>query len=86
MVTPEQTEALKPVEKQDFVTLLTCTPYQINSHRLLVRGKRLKELPAEAEPETMEEPTPVKELLFSFVSLVGIASGIWHLKRRKKRE
>ena len=86
VVTPEQTEALKPVEKQDFVTLLTCTPYQINSHRLLVRGKRIKELPAEAEPETMEEPTPVKELLFSFVSLVGIASGIWHLKRRKKRE
>lgn len=86
VVMPEQTEALKPVEKQDFVTLLTCTPYQINSHRLLVRGKRIKELPAEAEPETMEEPTPVKELLFSFVSLVGIASGIWHLKRRKKRE
>lgn len=86
VVTPDQTEALKPVEGQDFVTLLTCTPYQINSHRLLVRGKRIKELPAEAKPETMEEPIPVKELLFSFVSLVGIAAGIWYLKRRKKCE
>lgn len=86
VVTPDQTEALKPVEGQDFVTLLTCTPYQINSHRLLVRGKRIKELPAEAKPETMEEPTPVKELIFSFVSLVGIAAGIWYLKRRKKCE
>ena len=74
MVTPDQTEALKPMEGQDFVTLLTCTPYQINSHRLLVRGKRIKELPAEVKPETMEEPIPVKKLLFSFVSLVGIAA------------
>ena len=86
VVAPNQTEALKPVEGQDFVTLLTCTPYQINSHRLLVRGKRVEEGPEEVKPETMEEPIPVKELIFSFVSLVGIASGIWHLKRRKKRE
>ena len=33
---------------EDFVTLITCTPYMINSHRLLVRGKR-------AEEENMEE-------------------------------
>lgn len=86
VVTPDQTEALKPVEGQDFVTLLTCTPYQINSHRLLVRGKRVVESPEEVKPETMEEPMPVNKLLFSFVSLVGIAAGIWHLKRRKKCE
>lgn len=86
VVTPEQTEALKPVEGQDFVTLLTCTPYQINSHRLLVRGKRVEEHQTAVKPETMEEPIPVKELIFSFVSLVGIAAGIWHLKRRKKCE
>ena len=29
------------VECEDFVTLVTCTPYGINSHRLLVRGKRV---------------------------------------------
>ena len=86
VVTPDQTEALKPVDGQDFVTLLTCTPYQINSHRLLVRGKRVEEHQTAVKPETMEEPIPVKELLFSFVSLVGIAVGIWYLKRRKKRE
>ena len=86
VVTPEQTEALKPVDGQDFVTLLTCTPYQINSHRLLVRGKRVEEHQTAVKPETMEEPIPVKELIFSFVSLVGIAAGIWHLKRRKKCE
>lgn len=86
VVTPDQTEALKPVEGEDFVTLLTCTPYQINSHRLLVRGKRVEEGQEEVESETMEEPIPVKELIFSFVSLVGIAADIWYLKRRKKCE
>lgn len=86
VVTPEQTEALKPIEKQDFVTLLTCTPYQINSHRLLVRGKRVEEGPTEVKPETMEEPIPIKALLFFFVSLVGIAAGIWYLKKRKEQK
>ena len=38
---PEDTEALLPVEGLDLCTLLTCTPYGINSHRLLVRGRRI---------------------------------------------
>ena len=29
------------VDGEDYATLLTCTPYMINSHRLLVRGKRI---------------------------------------------
>ena len=32
------TEAMKIVEGEDYVTLFTCTPYGVNSHRLLVRG------------------------------------------------
>lgn len=40
-VTPNQTEALKILSGQDYVTLVTCTPYGINSHRLLVRGIRI---------------------------------------------
>ena len=83
-VEPNQTEALRIEPDQDYVTLLTCTPYRINSHRLLVREKRAEEGPAEVKLDTMEEPIPVKELFFSFVSLVGIAMGIWYLKRRKK--
>jgi sortase A len=38
---PSDTSALMPREGEDLCTLLTCTPYGINSHRLLVRGKRL---------------------------------------------
>ncbi|MBQ7325570.1 MAG: class C sortase [Clostridia bacterium] len=40
-VTPENTADIQIVEGEDYCTLLTCTPYGINSHRLLVRGKRI---------------------------------------------
>ena len=39
---PEETEALKIVEGKDYVTLVTCTPYAVNTHRLLVRGERVE--------------------------------------------
>lgn len=41
VVEPEDTRQLAAVEGQDLVTLLTCTPYGVNSHRLLVRGVRV---------------------------------------------
>lgn len=42
-VLPSETEPLYIVEGLDLCTLVTCTPYGINSHRLLVRGKRVIE-------------------------------------------
>ena len=44
IVEPGDVEALKVVEGEDFCTLMTCTPYGINTHRLLVRVKRVKEI------------------------------------------
>lgn len=40
-VEPTQLEPLDPVPEKEYMTLLTCTPYGINSHRLLVRGIRI---------------------------------------------
>jgi len=40
-VSPENTAAIQPVEGKDYCTLVTCTPYGINTHRLLVRGTRI---------------------------------------------
>ena len=42
VVEPSDESDLKIVEGQDYVTLVTCTPYGVNSHRLLVRGKRIE--------------------------------------------
>lgn len=41
VVEPSETDDLKIDTEHDYVTLVTCTPYGINSHRLLVRGKRI---------------------------------------------
>ena len=42
VVRPEEVNDIQIVEGEDFCTLLTCTPYGINSHRLLVRGTRIE--------------------------------------------
>ena len=42
IVKPENTEDLLIVDGQDYCTLVTCTPYGINTHRLLVRGHRIE--------------------------------------------
>lgn len=41
IVLPEDTDCLQSIPGEDFCTLVTCTPYGINSHRLLVRGRRI---------------------------------------------
>lgn len=40
---PEETEELYIQNGKDLVTLYTCTPYGVNTHRLLVRGHRVTE-------------------------------------------
>ena len=42
IVEPEETQALEPVPGEDYCTLVTCTPYGINTHRLLIRGRRIE--------------------------------------------
>ena len=47
IVLPNETENLDLVQGEDYCTLVTCTPYGINTHRMLVRGTRIEN----AEPE-----------------------------------
>lgn len=44
IVEPHETDALHIVEGEDYCTLVTCTPYGINTHRLLVRGHRIENI------------------------------------------
>lgn len=52
VVLPEEVDALSIVSGEDYATLITCTPYGINTHRLLVRGTRV-ETPPEKMPENI---------------------------------
>ena len=45
IVEPQETGALRIVEGEDYCTLVTCTPYGINTHRLLVRGHWIENAP-----------------------------------------
>ena len=57
VVLPEETDDLTIVQGQDYCTLVTCTPYAINTHRMLVRGTRV---PYNGEEETGDTPQAVQ--------------------------
>lgn len=58
VVEPENTEDLEIIPGGDYCTLVTCTPYAINTHRLLVRGERTEYIP----PEELAEQNAVHEV------------------------
>ena len=70
-VLPEETEDLAIVEGEDYVTLITCTPYGVNSHRLLVRGSRTEYV----EEEIPQEKITVPEMAASMDPKVLLAAG-----------
>ena len=67
VILPEEIEALAIEPGQDYVTLMTCTPYAVNTHRLLVRGVRVENAEETPEPETEEQPLDTRRLLQNVV-------------------
>ena len=67
VILPEEIEALAIEPGQDYVTLMTCTPYAVNTHRLLVRGVRVDNAEETPEPETEEQPLDTRRLLQNVV-------------------
>lgn len=56
-VLPTDTSLLQIEEGEDYVTLVTCTPFGINTHRLLVRGHRIPYTPEQESAAAAEKPT-----------------------------
>lgn len=86
VVLPNETDDLMPVPGADYCTLVTCTPYGVNSHRLLVRGSRI-EIPEEAPEIIQEEEKPAdagaKWLWLLTLPLAGV---VILLKRKRRRK
>ena len=59
VILPEEIEALAIEPGKDYVTLMTCTPYAVNTHRLLVRGVRVPDDAPKPEPESEPEKEPL---------------------------
>ncbi|MDO4523198.1 MAG: class C sortase [Eubacteriales bacterium] len=100
-VLPEETEALAIEEGKDLVTLVTCTPYGVNSHRLLVRGERTDYVPEEVASNNnvvirnpLEGATDRRQQLLImglvafivFLFILNMILGIRDRRRKRRRQ
>lgn len=65
VVLPEETEKLNIVPGKNYTTLMTCTPYGVNTHRMLVRGELVSESRL-GDDEAENEPLTGKEVVLEF--------------------
>lgn len=85
-VLPDQVETLGIEEGKDYVTLITCTPYGVNSHRLLVRGERTAYTrPVEKEEDVIRKNNNKVLILVGGLIAILIILIIAYLRRRKRR-
>ena len=86
VILPEEIESLLPVAGEDYVTLVTCTPYGVNSHRLLVRGTRVENIEEVTRViEEMEIPYRLL-LIIVVVTLLFVVMLIWMNRQHRKRK
>ncbi|MCT2339874.1 class C sortase [Corynebacterium sp. p3-SID1056] len=89
VVLPEETDSLRAEEGRDLLTLITCTPYGINTHRLLVHAERVPMDPDEAS--VLDESTSTVQWwmwalgLLALLILLGLAWWIWREKQKNDR-
>ena len=88
VVEPHEMEPLEIEEGKDYCTLVTCTPYGINTHRLLVRGHRIEnqeeEKPVRAAAEVVQEETTLAAPLVIAPLLLLLLIIILITTRRRK--
>ena len=72
VVLPSDTSPLEIVEGEDLVTLVTCTPYGINTHRLLVRGHRIENKPDHQKVKIISDATRIEPLVIAPVIAIPI--------------
>lgn len=88
-VLPTDTSLLQIEDSKDYVTLVTCTPFGVNTHRLLVRGHRVLYTP-EQETTAAEKPAASSWMQHYLTGLgiglgaVAVAGGGYFLMRRKR--
>ena len=89
-VLPTDTSLLQIEDGKDLVTLVTCTPFGVNTHRLLVRGHRIPYTPEQATTAAAEKPAASSWMRHYLTGLgiglgaVAVAGGGYFLMRRKR--
>ena len=90
VVLPHETESLNKVEGKDLATLITCTPYGVNTHRLLVTGERVPmdeaAVAAEAAQVKGSVMKPWMIAVLASVAVILTVAGILWLRSRKRTD
>lgn len=97
VVEPEETSDLEIIPGEDYCTLITCTPYAVNTHRLLVRGVRAEysENDSRVQYQELQTGTLIQRMVDAWqwivVSLTVVLGGealllFLIIKRRKRKE
>lgn len=85
VVLPTDVDSLRIEEGQDWCTLLTCTPYGINDHRLLVTGRRI-ETPKKETSSTQKGGGELRTLIIALLVLLAVLAAAGLLIYRHRRE
>ena len=89
-VLPTDTSLLQIEDGKDYVTLVTCTPFGVNTHRLLVRGHRVPYVPEQEATAAVEKPVAsswTRHYLTGLgigLGVVAVIGGGYFLIRRKR--
>ena len=89
-VLPTDTSLLQIETGKDLVTLVTCTPFGVNTHRLLVRGHRVPYVPEQKAEDAAEKPVPSSWTQHYLTGLavglgaMAVVGGGYFLVRRKR--
>lgn len=91
VVLPHETESLNKVDGKDLATLITCTPYGINTHRLLVTGERVPMDDAAVAAEAAQVKGTVMKpwmiaVIAAVVLILVVSAVIWLRSRTRKDE
>lgn len=92
-VKPEEVDKLAIIPNEDYVTLMTCTPYGVNTHRLLLRSHRIETVNDESavkikvNPDaTQVDPMLVVPIIFTVFVIILIFFWIFGSKKRKDKK
>lgn len=86
IVLPHETDALNIVPGEDYCTLITCTPYGINTHRMLVRGTRIENIEEDKVINVVTEAYQIDPLIVTpavAAPMLGLLLIVLLVKSRK---
>ena len=85
VILPEEVESLEIRPGEDLVSLVTCTPYGINTHRLVITGKRV--VYEEKKEEEIKKKRPsVREMIFTMIPILFLVYVVIERIKRKREK